>query len=210
MMNIQAKEMSKILLIDDDEVILSLLSKSLKQTGYAITACQNGVDAQKECDKTRFDMMVVDFEMSPLNGLETVSAIQIKHNYPFVFLTQHTHLDEGVIKKACELGALGYITKPFQYETLLSQIKISIVRAKHIESLNTQSSRNKSINQAVGILAERLNVSTQEAYNIIRNSARKKRVKSFVIAVDIIDNLERRICENHDWFDSSTVNDNHN
>jgi len=120
----------KILIIDDEELIIKSLSKLLEKNGYAVFIAKNGEDAIVMTEEENFDLILADIRMPGINGVETVGKIYNnlkingKNKTPTIFISGYA--DEIVEKEAKELSPSAYIYKPFDMENLLNQIKKNI------------------------------------------------------------------------------------
>jgi two-component system response regulator AtoC len=109
--------MEKILLIDDDESLNHFLSRFFKRKGYDVTTCFNGETAIEKITNERFDLILLDYKMPDLNGLEalkTIKAAQIKT--PVIIMTAYGSTDTAI--EAMKRGAYDYLNKPFERKEL--------------------------------------------------------------------------------------------
>lgn len=138
-----------IVAIDDDPVILTSLITSLKEE-YSIRPFTSGKLALDFLFKQKVDLILLDYKMPDMTGFEILNILQYwTHTceIPVIFLTGSANSDTEV--KALELGAVDYITKPFQPRSLLTRVKIQLElqnHRKHLESLVEE--RTKHLNEA--------------------------------------------------------------
>jgi len=114
--------MARILLVDDEPSILSVLSTLLKSEGYDVEPVQGGEKAQELVANTDFDLMISDIRMSPINGMELLRQARTK-NPPMtvIMLTAYGSVETAI--EALKLGAFDYVTKPFKVDELLITIQ---------------------------------------------------------------------------------------
>ena len=107
----------RILVVDDDAGIADFLRSFLIQKGFAVEAVYNGVEAEKIVREWRPHLILLDIMMPGQDGYTTLEAI-MKHNdqLPVLMITSLDDIESG--KKALELGAADYITKPLDLEYL--------------------------------------------------------------------------------------------
>lgn len=120
----------KILVIDDEELIIRSLKKLLEKEGFAVFVAKNGQDAVVMAEEESFDLLIADIRMPGINGVETVQGIykdlQEKNleNIPAIFITGYA--DEEIKKKAKTLKPIAYIYKPFDISELVDKVKAAL------------------------------------------------------------------------------------
>ena len=120
----------KILVIDDEEIIIKSLSKFLEKSGYEVFVAKNGQDAIVMTEEEDFDLIIADIRMPGMNGVETVEHIykemlaNRRRKIPTIFITGYA--DEMIEKKTKALTPAAYIYKPFDTGELLDNIKKAI------------------------------------------------------------------------------------
>ena len=114
--------MAKILLVDDEPSILSVLSTLLKAEGYDVQSALGGHKAKELMLDESFDLMISDVRMSPINGME---LLRLAHDerpaMPVIMLTAHGSVETAI--EALKLGAFDYVTKPFKVDELLITVQ---------------------------------------------------------------------------------------
>ncbi|SFA97485.1 DNA-binding response regulator, OmpR family, contains REC and winged-helix (wHTH) domain [Acetitomaculum ruminis DSM 5522] len=113
--------MTKILLVEDDESIVSSLSEYLSMEGFAIKNVSGQKAAIEMIKKELFDIVLLDISLKDGNGFSVCSSIKAQLDIPVIFLTASG--DEGSIVAGFELGADDYVPKPFRPRELVSRIK---------------------------------------------------------------------------------------
>lgn len=116
----------KILVIDDEELIIKSLSRLLEKSGYDTCVVKNGQDALIVSEEEDFDLIVADIRMPGINGVETVKSIYEKaegkgRRIPVIFITGYA--DGEVEKEAAALDPAAYIYKPFDIKELVDKVK---------------------------------------------------------------------------------------
>ena len=114
--------MVKVLVVDDDETILKLIKMRLEVEGYTVGTASGAETALELAREETFDVALLDYKLADKNGIALMSDLfQLNPEMPVIILTAY-----GTIKGAVEAmkkGAYGYITKPFDYDELLLQIR---------------------------------------------------------------------------------------
>ena len=107
----------KILLIDDDEGLNHFLTRFFSRKGYEVTTCLTGEDAVGIINEKTFDLILLDYKMPGLNGLDTLTEIknaQVKT--PVIIMTAYGSTDTAI--EAMKRGAYDYLRKPFERKEL--------------------------------------------------------------------------------------------
>jgi len=114
--------MNKILIVDDNETLLFALSGILEDEGWQYSTAKNGTQAVEEVRKSEFSLVILDYKLPDIDGVEVLSRIKkLKPALPVIMLTAF-----GDIKRAVESvkkGAENYLTKPFDNQELIITIK---------------------------------------------------------------------------------------
>jgi DNA-binding response OmpR family regulator len=118
---------SRILLVDDERAILTLLSYPLRKDGYEVVQASDGSEALSRFAEGRFDLVVLDVMMPKLDGLEVCRRLRARSSVPIIMLTAKAEEIDKVL--GLELGADDYITKPFSMREFRSRVKAALRRA---------------------------------------------------------------------------------
>jgi DNA-binding NtrC family response regulator len=110
-----------ILLVDDEVVFATNMSRLLSSRGYQVAAVNNGEEAIRALKEKPFDVMVLDLKMSLMDGITTLQQMK-KLNLltEVLILTGHGSMDTAF--QAIEMGAYDYVTKPCEIAELVSKI----------------------------------------------------------------------------------------
>ena len=120
---------SKILIVDDEPFNLDVLEQELTDLGYAVERASEGAQALSEIDKLAPELVLLDYLMPGMNGIEVLHAIRKTHkDLPVVIVTAHGSIELAV--EAIKAGADDFITKPFDPEHLALVVKKNLERAK--------------------------------------------------------------------------------
>ncbi|NEO51805.1 MAG: hybrid sensor histidine kinase/response regulator [Okeania sp. SIO3B5] len=114
-----------ILIVDDNSTNLSVLSKALKAEGYKVRMAADGEDALSQVQRHHPDLILLDIEMPKIDGFETCSRLQANQatkGIPVIFMTALADTESKV--KGLSLGAVDYITKPFEEAEVLARVKV--------------------------------------------------------------------------------------
>lgn len=118
--------MARILVVDDEEKLLSLIAEFLATEGFAVETAPTGNESLVLAKKNKFDLIVLDWMLPDLSGLEVIKELRKQSDIPVIFLTAKTSEIDKLL--GLELGADDYITKPFSLRELAARIKVILRR----------------------------------------------------------------------------------
>lgn len=114
-----------ILIVDDDQVSLSLLSKLVEQLDYNVIRAEDGMRAFDIIRNETVDLVISDYEMPRVNGLELLTKVkQGFPRLPFILVTAYSNLT--VIRDAWKAGAFDFFQKPVYVDRLQQTIRLAI------------------------------------------------------------------------------------
>jgi DNA-binding response OmpR family regulator len=116
----------RILLVDDEQAIQTLLSYPLQKDGYEVVRATDGRQALERFEEEAFDLVVLDVMMPRLDGLEVCRRLRARSTVPIIMLTAKAEEVDKVI--GLELGADDYITKPFSMREFRSRVRAALRR----------------------------------------------------------------------------------
>ena len=129
-----------ILIVDDDATNLKVLFRFLKESGFKVLVAQDGESAIEKLQEVSPDLILLDVRMPGIGGFETchrLKASAATKDIPVIFMTV---LSETVDKlKGLSLGAVDYITKPFQQEEVLARMRLHLKMRNLTKTLEEQN-----------------------------------------------------------------------
>jgi DNA-binding response OmpR family regulator len=117
----------RILLVDDEQPIQTLLSFPLQRDGYDVVQASDGREALNRFAEQTFDLVVLDVMMPRMDGLEVCRRLRARSSVPIIMLTAKSEEIDKVL--GLELGADDYITKPFSMREFRSRVKAALRRS---------------------------------------------------------------------------------
>src|SRR4026209_66568 len=115
------KNQKRVLLIDDDNDLLHLISMRLRAAGYAVTTAESGQAGLAAMSVTPPELVITDLRMEGMDGLALFDAIhRDAPSLPVAILTAHGTIPEAVA--ATRRGVFGFLTKPFDPKVLLDTV----------------------------------------------------------------------------------------
>ena len=118
--------MKKILVVDDEKPISDIISFNLENEGYAIEKAYDGEQALEVFEKSQPDLVILDLMLPKMDGLEVCREIRKQSAVPVIMLTAKDSEIDKVL--GLELGADGYVTKPFSNRELIARVKANLRR----------------------------------------------------------------------------------
>jgi DNA-binding response OmpR family regulator len=123
-----AESEARILLVDDEESIQTLLTYPLRKEGYEVVSARDGREALDRFAEGGFDLVVLDVMMPRLDGIEVCRRLRARSQVPIIMLTARDDEVDKVL--GLEIGADDYITKPFSVREFRSRVKATLRRTK--------------------------------------------------------------------------------
>lgn len=123
---------TRILVVDDEVLLVKGLKYSLEQDGYTIDVSYDGLDALDKTKKEKYDLIVLDLMLPSIDGLEVCQKIREKSQVPIIMLTAKGEDINKIL--GLEYGADDYLTKPFNILELKARIKAILRRANNKET----------------------------------------------------------------------------
>lgn len=126
----EAEDEPAILLVDDDEGVLTMMRRALESAGMRVAVAKNGADALERLATQRFDAVVCDIVMPGMNGLKLLHAVRERDlDLPVVLITGNPDLKTATL--AVEYGALQYLIKP----VVIERLRVVVARAVDVGRL---------------------------------------------------------------------------
>ena len=116
-----------IMVVDDEQAILRMLSRTFEPEGYGVILADNGRSALELLEECRPDLVILDIMMPGLDGFQVLDLIRQRSNIPVIMLTARCEVT--TLHDALCLGADDYVRKPFRKGELLARIRAKLRRA---------------------------------------------------------------------------------
>jgi AmiR/NasT family two-component response regulator len=187
----------RLLLVDDDRLVLATLAMNLRSAGYEVEVADSGDEALEVASSARFNLAVLDIRMPGMSGIETAERLCVEHAIPAMFLSAYG--DSELVQQAVNGGGLGYVIKPVDANQLVPAIEAALARARDLAALiETKHQLERALaggrhtNVAIGVLMERRRITEAAAFEILRNDARRTRRKLEDYASNLVAALDRQ------------------
>ena len=123
-----AEGSARILLVDDEQSLQTLLTYPLRKDGYEVVSAVDGRAALDRFAEQRFDLVVLDIMLPKLDGIEVCRRLRSRSQVPIIMLTARGDEIDKVV--GLEMGADDYITKPFSVREFRSRVRAALRRSE--------------------------------------------------------------------------------
>jgi len=176
---------NKVLVVDDEQSIVTLLQYNLEQAGFTVITAMDGEAGEALAEKETPDIMVLDLMLPKLDGMEVCKKLrQKKINIPILMLTAKDDEFDKVL--GLELGADDYMTKPFSPREVIARVKAILRRTQNTQTGNEQEAEDE---QMIQIADLRLIPKQFEAY--FRGELLELTLKEFELLLYLARNKSR-------------------
>lgn len=135
----------KILMIDDDQTLVALMTEYLASENFDVIARHDGESGLALAKKEKFDLILLDVMMPKLNGFDVLKALGPNHNTPILMLTAKGDDSDRIL--GLELGADDYLAKPFKHRELVARINAIFRRINIVQNQLSTQTEQLHINQ---------------------------------------------------------------
>ncbi|MDD6197425.1 MAG: response regulator transcription factor [[Clostridium] aminophilum] len=150
--------MSKILVVDDEKLIVKGIRFSLLQDGYEVDCAYDGEEALELAKAQEYDCVLLDVMLPKMNGMEVLQAIREFSDMPVILLTAKSEDMDKIM--GLESGADDYVTKPFNILEVKARIKGILRRASKAQKAIEKASAGNDVKKAV-IQASDMEINTE-------------------------------------------------
>ncbi|MBL8510300.1 MAG: response regulator [Betaproteobacteria bacterium] len=182
----------RLLVVDDDRLVLAMLVSGLKAAGFEVIQAENGDEAILAARAAQPDLALLDIRMEGKSGLDVARYLRANTKVPFLFLSAFN--DSEMVQEAAAFGALGYLVKPLDIRQVIPAIHAALARAAEIKALKADESApialptaEQAIWLAAGILAERHRLSVAEAMDRLKRSAIAQDINEETLARQVLE-----------------------
>ncbi len=169
----------KILVVDDDRLVLATLAHGLAQAGYEVIDTDNGDDAILLAREHRPDLALLDIRMEGLSGFDVATYLRDLFQIPFMFLSAFA--DEATVNQVQQLGAVAYLVKPLDIQQIVPAVEAAFANigrsgtAAASSTLATHAPQQETLPQVVamatGVLMHRYSLSRKAALQRLQRMA---------------------------------------
>jgi len=125
---------ARILVVDDEPLIVEMLTMGLTYEGFSVSVAQTGFEALEQAQKTRPHLVVLDVMLPGIDGVEVCRQLRAQGNLGILMLTARGEVEDRI--KGLDSGADDYLVKPFSFRELMARVR-AILRRKGIDLQQT-------------------------------------------------------------------------
>jgi len=170
----------KILVVDDDRLVLATLTHGLSQAGYEVIDADNGDDAILLARQEKPELALLDIRMEGKSGFDVAAYLRDYCQIPFMFLSAFA--DEATIKQVKELGALTYLVKPLDIQQIVPAVEAAFANRPQAQAQASASAPthpaaaprdplSDTIAVAVGVVMHRYSLTRRQAMDKLQQQA---------------------------------------
>ena len=181
-----------VLLVEDDRLVLATVARGLRDAGYVVETAESAEDAQELlASGRRPGLALLDMCMPGQNGLWLAQRLRDLDRVPFLVFSAYG--DSEFVSQAAALGALAYLVKPLDVAQLIPVIETALVRAGEMDTMRSINDglqaaldADRDISVAVGLSMAYHRLNREQAFDLLRQSARAQRRKLLDVARQLI------------------------
>lgn len=189
-------ETQRILLLDDERLILATLGSGLRQAGFEVQTAESVLEAEAIlAGGDRPDLAILDVNLPQSSGLDFAQRLREFDQVPFIMLSAYS--DPQYVERATQEGALGYLVKPVDIVQLLPEVRAALARGSELQGLRATRQQlqkaldnERDISVAVGILMVQHRMERKAAFEVLRQAARSQRRRIAELAAEAVDTFE--------------------
>jgi response regulator NasT len=182
----------KVLAVEDEGLVAVALTAQLGNLGHHVVGlAKDGQEAVECAARLDPDLIIMDVRIPIMDGIETARAILSRKPTPIILLTAYS--DETLVRRAGEAGVMAYLVKPPEKNQLRSTIEVALARFQELHTLRQEVrdlkealETRKLVEQAKGVLMNRLKLSEADAFRRMQQMSRSKRTGLREVAASIL------------------------
>lgn len=202
--DVGASGKGRILVVDDDRLVLATLTHGLAQAGYEVLDADNGDDAILIARQHRPDLALLDIRMEGMTGFDVAGYLRDYLQLPFMFLSAFA--DEATVAKVKELGALAYLVKPLDIHQIVPAVeaafanrpaRLAAMQAQALQSGQPAAGETADTSlevveaMALGVLMHRYSLTRAQALSRLERMAAEQRIELGEQARRVVEAVEQ-------------------
>ena len=188
----------RVLVVEDETLIRLDIVETLQDAGYTVVAeGASGDEAVELAAEYNPDLIVMDVKMPGMDGLTAAEKILSEQQIAIVMLTAFSQRE--LVERARDAGAMAYVVKPFTPEHLIPAVEIALSRSQEIASLESEVSSltdkfetRQRVDQAKGLLQEKMGLTEPEAFRWIQKTSMDRRLTMREVADAVVEQVGQK------------------
>lgn len=127
-MTVAEANQSRVLVVDDEPMVLEVVTSYLERDGFQVVTASNGAEALQALEEAKPDLLVLDVMLPEIDGFDLLARIRRDSDMPVILLTARTEEPDRVL--GLELGADDYVVKPFSPRELAARVRTVLRRSQ--------------------------------------------------------------------------------
>ena len=172
----------RVLVVDDDRLVLATVTHGLAQAGYDVIDADNGDDAILLAREHRPELALLDIRMEGKSGFDVAETLRDAYGIPFMFLSAFA--DEATLATVKSLGALAYLIKPLEVGQIVPAVEAAFGRLRSAAApavvattpASTAEPLADTVALAVGVLMHRYSLSRADAFKRLQRLADEQKL----------------------------------
>ncbi len=119
-------KVKKVLVVDDDPVVIRLVKELLKAQGFAVETAKDGIDAMIMVQKNKPDLIILDIMMPELNGYDVLKTLKFQEEYKKIPIILLTAREQELDKRISQMMGIDYLQKPLDRELFLNKVQQAV------------------------------------------------------------------------------------
>lgn len=185
---------TRVLLVDDDPVILDIMSTGLTRAGYRVDACSEATGALERYFENTPDVAVLDVGLPDMRGTDLARELLRAEYRPILILSNHNDLE--IVEQAVTSGVVGYLVKPLSVEQLIPSLETSLARYRkrreHIARHLGEPASREHLAQAMDRFPFALLIVDENHHPIYRNACAQSLLEERILTIDPAGRLRSR------------------
>ncbi len=183
----------RVVIAEDEAIIRLDLKETLEEEGYEVVgATGRGDEAVSMARELQPDLVILDLKMPGMDGIAAAREIAGSRQAAVLILTAFSQRD--LVEQARDAGAMNYLVKPFQKTDLIPAIEVALGRhaemrtlEEQVQSLEEQLVTRRIVERAKGHLMDTYQLSENDAFSFIQQTAMRQRAKMRTVAEQVLD-----------------------
>jgi DNA-binding response OmpR family regulator len=116
----------KVLVVDDDPVVIRLVKELLKAQGFLVETAKDGIDAMLMVQNNKPDLIILDIMMPELNGYDVLKTLKFNEDYKKIPIILLTSREQELDKRISQMMGIDYLQKPLDREIFLNKVQQAV------------------------------------------------------------------------------------